>query len=62
MYLPSLDRFDLAAVLAALGLLAFGYLIYPVHFVQVAVWLTIFTISVGWLAFFLWKWMYDVEL
>jgi len=62
MYLPSLDRFDLAAALAALGLLAFGYLIYPTHLVQVTVWLSIFTISVGWLAFFLWKWMYDVEL
>ncbi|PSP43252.1 hypothetical protein BRC66_00030 [Halobacteriales archaeon QH_2_66_30] len=62
MYLPSLDRFDAAAALAALGLLVFGYLVYPTHLVQVTVWLSIFTISVGWLAFFLWKWMYDVDL
>jgi len=62
MYLPSLDRFDLAAFLASVGLLVIGYLIYPTHLVQVTVWLSIFTISVGWLAFFLWKWMYDVEL
>ena len=46
----------------ALGLLVFGYLVYPTHLVQVTVWLSIFTISVGWLAFFLWKWMYDVDL
>jgi len=62
MYFPSLDRFDLAAALAAIGLLVVGHVIYPVHIVQVGVWLTVFTISVGWMAFFLWKWMYDIEM
>jgi len=62
MYLPSLDRFDLAAFLASVALLVVGYVIYPIHVVQVTVWLSVFTISVGWMAFFLWKWMYDVEM
>jgi hypothetical protein len=62
MYRPSLDRFDLAALVASLCLLVFGYVVYPTHIVQITVWLVIFTISVGWMAFFLWKWMYDVEM
>jgi len=62
MYLPSLDRFDVAAAAAAICLLVFAYFVYPTHLVQVTAWLTVFTISVGWLAFFLWKWMFDVDL
>jgi len=60
--LPSLDRFDLAAAAASAGLLVVGYVIFPSRLVQVAVWLTIFTIYVGWMAFFIWKWMYDVDV
>ncbi len=62
MYRPSLDRFDLGAVLASIALLVVGYVIYPDDVVQTAVWLTIFTISVGWMAFFLWKWLFDIEM
>jgi len=62
MYLPSLDRFDLAAAVASLCLLVVGYVVYPDPVVQIAVWLVIFTISVAWMAFFLRKWVFDIEM
>lgn len=53
--LPPLDHYDLAAFLSAVVLLVFGYVVYPTQVVKVSVWLTIFTIEVGWITFFAWK-------
>lgn len=62
VHFPSLDRYDFAAAAAAACLLFVGYVVYPTRIVKVAVWLTIFTIYVCWMAFFVWKWVYDVEV
>lgn len=59
--LPSADRYDLACVVASVALLVFGYVIYPAHLVKITVWLVIFVISVAWMAYFGWRWAYDME-
>lgn len=58
---PSFDRFDLAAVLSALGLLFVGYVVYPNRVLQYGVWLAIFTIWMAWFVFFGTKWMYRID-
>ena len=70
--LPPLDHYDIGAVLVSVALLVFGYVVYPPVFgqvgvyspgnVQVFMWLGVFTISVGWMAFFGWKWFFDMEV
>jgi len=61
-YLPSVDQYDLGILVASLLILAFAYFIYPIHIVKISAWLTVFTIYVCWMAFFLWRWMFDVDL
>lgn len=60
---PSLDRYDFAVFGASALILVVAYSP-PVtsHLLRVTAWLTVFTLYVGWLAFFGWKWMYDAEL
>jgi hypothetical protein len=57
--LPSLDWYEIAILAASAPLLVFAYVIYPVQFVQIAVWLTIFTMYVGWMAVALKSWVFD---
>ena len=69
--LPPLDHYDLGALVISLVLLFFGYVVYPSVIGQVGVytpgvmqvfmWLGVLTISVGWMAFFGWKWFFDME-
>lgn len=59
MYLPSLDRIDLAALLVCLGLLFVAFVVYRVEWFQVVAVLVVFTISLAWMAFLLQKWMFE---
>jgi hypothetical protein len=59
--LPSPDRYDLAVVGVSAVLLVVAYVIYPVQFLQIIVWLTIFTIYVGWMALALKRFVFDEE-
>jgi hypothetical protein len=58
---PPLDRYDLLAGAAVLVLIVFAYLIYPVHLVQITVWLLIFVVFLAWMAYFGWKWVFDMR-
>lgn len=60
--LPSLDRFDLLAAAIIVGLVGTAYLIYPTHIAKVSAWIIAFTVFFCWIGFFLWKWMYDIEM
>jgi hypothetical protein len=57
--LPSLDWYEIAILVASAPLLVFAYVVYPVQFVQIAVWLLIFTMYVGWMAVALKEWVFD---
>ena len=59
MYLPPLDRYDLTVLLACLVLMVVAFVVYPVEWFQVVVVLVVFTISLGWLAVLLQKWMFE---
>lgn len=56
---PSLDWYEIAILVASAPLLVFAYVVYPVQFVQIAVWLLIFTMYVGWMAVALKEWVFD---
>jgi len=58
---PSFDRWDLSAVLAVVGLLFVGYVVYPNQILQYGVWLAIFTIWMVWFVFFGTKWVYEID-
>ncbi|WP_436936013.1 hypothetical protein [Halovenus marina] len=60
---PPVDRYDLAVLTVSILILAVVYAP-PItsHIVRVAGWLTVATIYVGWMGFFIWKWVFDVEL
>lgn len=60
--LPPLDRYDALAASAWIGMVIFGYLIYPTKLVKSAIWVINFTIFFCWVGYFLWKWTYDIEM
>lgn len=60
--LPALDQYDYLAALVSACLIVVGYVVHPTHLTQVAVWVTIFTIMFCWIGYFLWKWVYDMEM
>jgi hypothetical protein len=60
--LPSLDRFDLLAYAVIGALLGVAYLVYPTRLAKVTAWTTAFTVFFCWIGFFLWKWMYEIEM
>jgi hypothetical protein len=55
----SLDWYESAILAASVPLLVFAYVLYPIQFVQIAVWLVIFTMYVGWMAATLKSWVFD---
>ena len=57
----SLHRYDLAALLSSIAILFFAYVIYPAHLVQISAWLTVFTIFLAWMGFFLHKLLFDAD-
>jgi hypothetical protein len=59
VYLPSLDRYDLAALLACLSLFFFAFVIYPVEQLQIFVILVTFTITLAWVGYLLQKWVFE---
>lgn len=61
-YLPSLDRYDLAVFVTSLVLLFFAYVVFPIQIVKISVWFLVFTLYVGWMAFLLYKWMFDIDM
>ncbi|MHB9288654.1 hypothetical protein ACKVMT_16610 [Halobacteriales archaeon Cl-PHB] len=56
---PEPDRWDVATLLAASGLLVLGYVVYPDPIVQYGVWLAIFSLWMAWFVYFGVKWLYD---
>jgi len=58
-----IDRYDLATLTVSILILVVVYAP-PItsHILRVAGWLTVATIYVGWMAFFVWKLMFDVDL
>jgi hypothetical protein len=59
---PSLDRYDLLAAAIIGTMLVVAYLVYPTHLTKVTAWTTAFTVFFCWIGYFLWKWMFDVEM
>ncbi|MEF8813177.1 MAG: hypothetical protein V5A55_05100 [Halovenus sp.] len=59
--LPPLDRYDYAVLALSAAILAVAYSPVSTHLFRITAWLTVFTLSVGWIAFFGWKLVYDVE-
>jgi len=55
----SLDWYEITILAASVPLLVFAYVLYPIQFVQIAVWLVIFTMYVGWMAAALKSWVFD---
>jgi len=43
-------------------LLGVAYLVYPTRLAKVTAWTTAFTVFFCWIGFFLWKWMYEIEM
>ncbi len=56
---PALDRIDFATFGLVLVLLFFGYVIYPTHLTQVAVWFSIVMLFICWTGYFFYKMVYD---
>ena len=61
--LPPLHRYDLLTGALVVAIIGFAHLVYPTHLVLVAAWLTIFTILLCWLGFFVYRLAYgDVDV
>ena len=58
---PSLDRLDIAAFGAAVGLLVFAYVVYPDQILKYAVWIGVFIIWMVWFVYYGTKWLYSVD-
>lgn len=58
---PTPGRYDLAILGVSAVLLVFSYVIYPVQFLQIAVWFAIFTMYVGWMAFALRRFVFGED-
>lgn len=56
---PSLHRYDLITGAVVAAIVAFAYLVYPTHLVQVSAWLTVLTITICWIGFFIYRLAYD---
>jgi hypothetical protein len=56
-----LDRYDTAVLAISAAILAVAYSPVSTHLFRITAWLVVFTLSVGWLTFFAWKVVYDVE-
>lgn len=59
---PEIDRWDVAAVVSVVAILAVAYGVYPSPIVQYGAWLTIFCIWMFWFVFFGTKWLYHVDV
>lgn len=55
---PRPDRWDVAAIGSAFGLLALAYLVYPDRVFQYAVWLVVFCIWMAWFVYYGSRWLY----
>ena len=58
---PNPGPLDYAAVLSAVVVLVFAYVIYPNTIVQYGAWLVVFTIWMAWFVYYGTKWMYGVD-
>lgn len=56
--LPSLHRYDLLTAAVVVAIIAFAYLVHPTHLMLVSAWLTVITISLCWLGFFVYRLAY----
>jgi len=59
VYLPSLDRYDLAALLACLALFVLAFVVYPTEQLQILTILVTFTITLAWVGYLLQKWAFE---
>lgn len=59
VYLPSLDRYDLVALLACLSLFFLAFVVYPVEPLQIFVMLVTFTITLTWVGYLLQRWVFE---
>lgn len=58
---PPPDRWDYAAGVSALALLAVAYLLVPGPIVQYGVWLAVFCLWMAWFVYYGTKWLYGVD-
>jgi hypothetical protein len=58
---PRPDRWDAAAVGAAVSLLGIASLVYPHHVLQYGVWLAVFCIWMAWFVYYGTKWLDGLE-
>ena len=56
---PSLHRYDVLTGALVVAILVVAHLLYPTHLVQVSAWLTILTIIICWLGFFIYRLVYE---
>lgn len=56
---PTLDRYDLAALLACLFLFFLAFVVYPVEQLQIPVILVTFTITLAWVGYLLQRWAFE---
>lgn len=60
--LPTPDKYDGVFLASTIILLSIAYVFYPVHVVKVSIWLVIFTMYVGWMAYTLYKLAFDEKI
>jgi hypothetical protein len=60
-YLPSLGTYDLAVFGASALIIVVAYLLFPPGPGRIIAWLVVFVIHLGWMAFFLQKWVFETE-
>lgn len=60
MYLPSLDWYDLAALVACLSLFVLAFVVYPAEQFQILTILVTFTITLAWVGYLLQKWAFEM--
>ncbi|WP_254273311.1 hypothetical protein [Haloarcula marina] len=58
MGLPTLNRYDIAALASVAGLLALAYVVVPDSTVQYGAWLLVFCIWMAWFVAFGARWLY----
>jgi hypothetical protein len=59
VYLPTLNRYDLAVLMVCLSLFFVAFVVYPVQQLQILVVLVTFTITLGWAGYLLQKWGFE---
>ena len=55
---PAPDRWDVATLLTASGLLVVAYVVYPHPILQYGVWLAVFTLWMAWFVYYGVKWLF----